>query len=942
MLGSFAKMIFGSSNDRRLKGYKPKVAAINALEPEMQTLSDAELAARTPMFREQFAAGRTLEDLLVPAFATVREAARRTLRQRHFDVQLIGGMVLHEGAIAEMRTGEGKTLVATLATYLNSLAGKGVHIVTVNDYLARRDADWMGSIYKFLGLATGVIVHGLDDDERRRSYAADITYGTNNEFGFDYLRDNMKYDLAQMVQRGHNYAIVDEVDSILIDEARTPLIISGPSDDRSDLYVAIDKSIPRLTGEDFELDEKQRTTNLTDAGNEHMEEMLREFDMLPEGSLYEAVNVTVVHHVNQALRAHKLFRRDKDYIVRKGEVILIDEFTGRMMPGRRFSEGLHQALEAKEHVAIQPENVTLASITFQNYFRLYGKLSGMTGTAATEADEFSEIYKLDVVEIPTNMPVIRLDEDDEVYRTSEEKFRAVIREIEAANANFQPMLVGTTSIEKSEILAEEMKKKGYKQIDFSEPEALQKLYAAARSDKPSKLFAVLNARFHEQEAYIVAEAGVPGAITIATNMAGRGTDIQLGGNVEMRVAQECAALPEGPERDAKEAGIRAEVETFRGKAIAAGGLYIIGTERHESRRIDNQLRGRSGRQGDPGRSKFFLSLKDDLMRIFGSDRMESMLVKLGLKEDEAIVHSWINKALEKAQQKVEARNFDIRKNILKYDNVMNDQRKIVFEQRREMMAQESLEDMITDMRHGVVDDSITKHIPRDSYPETWDIDGLKHSAQASFNISPPVEEWAKEEGITEDDMHERLRTAADEAYGGRVEKNGAEVMRYIEKQVVLQALDHHWREHLVILDHLRQVVGWRGMAQRDPLNEYKSEAFELFSELIAHLRATTTSQLNRVEVAFEPAPPPMMPLEVSHAEASAYADGAIDPAFTTARAAPAAAQAPKPGFGELGGGATEALLREPSGRGAFGKVGRNQPCPCGSGKKYKHCHGAAV
>ncbi len=942
MLGSFAKMIFGSANDRRLKKYAPKVAAINALEPEVEKLSDDELRGRTLIFREQFSAGRTLEDLLVPAFATVREAARRTLRQRHFDVQLIGGMVLHEGAIAEMKTGEGKTLVATLACYLNAIAGKGVHVVTVNDYLARRDAEWMGAIYKFLGLTTGIIVHGLDDDERRRSYNADITYGTNNEFGFDYLRDNMKYDLAQMVQRGHNYAIVDEVDSILIDEARTPLIISGPSDDKSDLYIAIDKAIPRLGEEDFELDEKQRTTNLTDSGNEHMEEMLRELGVPMEGSLYEAANVTIVHHVNQALRAHKLFKRDKDYIVRKGEVIIIDEFTGRMMPGRRFSEGLHQALEAKEHVAIQPENVTLASITFQNYFRLYCKLSGMTGTAATEADEFADIYKLDVVEIPTNMPVIRTDEDDEVYRTSEEKFRAVLREIEAANANLQPMLVGTTSIEKSEQLAEAMKKKGYKQIDFSEPEALHRLYAAARSAKPSKLFAVLNARFHEQEAYIVAEAGVPGAITVATNMAGRGTDIQLGGNVEMRVAQECAALEPGDECDAREAEIRAEVLKFREKAVAAGGLYIIGTERHESRRIDNQLRGRSGRQGDPGRSKFFLSLKDDLMRIFGSDRMESMLVKLGLKEDEAIVHPWINKALEKAQQKVEARNFDMRKNILKYDNVMNDQRKIVFEQRRDMMARDSLEDTITEMRHGVVDDLIAKHIPADAYPEAWDAEGLKQSVQASLNIALPVADWAKEEGITEDEMHERLEAEADKAYGSRVERNGADVMRFIEKQIVLQSLDHHWREHLVTLDHLRQVIGWRGMAQRDPLNEYKSEAFELFGELIANLRQTTTAQLNRVEVAFEPAPPPMAALEASHAEASAYSEGAFEAAFASARAAPAAAQAFGPERRDSAQPDAETLLREPPARGAYGKVGRNQPCPCGSGKKYKHCHGAIV
>ncbi|HUI20524.1 MAG TPA: preprotein translocase subunit SecA [Methylocella sp.] len=941
MLGSLAKKIFGSSNDRRLKGYRPTVAAINALEPEIQKLSDAELAGRTIAFREQFAAGKTLDDLLVPAFATVREAARRVLGQRHFDVQLIGGMVLHEGAIAEMRTGEGKTLVATLACYLNALAGNGVHVVTVNDYLARRDAEWMGSIYHFLGLSTGIIVHGLDDDDRRRAYAADITYGTNNEFGFDYLRDNMKYELSQMVQRGHHYAIVDEVDSILVDEARTPLIISGASDDRSDLYIAIDKVLPQLTEEDYELDEKQRTTNLTDAGNEHMEQLLGDLGVLSEGSLYDASNVTVVHHVNQALRAHKLFKRDKDYIVRKGEVVIIDEFTGRMMPGRRYSEGLHQALEAKEHVTIQPENVTLASITFQNYFRLYGKLAGMTGTAATEADEFAEIYKLDVVEIPTNKPVKRHDEDDEVYRTAEEKLRAIIREIDAANANFQPMLVGTTSIEKSEQLAEAMKRHGYKQIDFSHPEALQKLYAAARSDKPSKLFAVLNARFHEQEAYIVAEAGVPGAITVATNMAGRGTDIQLGGNVEMRVAQECANLPESADREAKEAEIRAEVERFRGKAIAGGGLYIIGTERHESRRIDNQLRGRSGRQGDPGRSKFFLSLKDDLMRIFGSDRMDSMLVKLGLKEDEAIVHPWINKALEKAQQKVEARNFDMRKNILKYDNVMNDQRKVVFEQRREMMAQDSLEEMITDMREGVVDDLIARFIPRDSYPEAWDIEEFSKAVQAAFNISLPLADWAKEEGISEEEMHERLRLAADEAYAARVDKNGAELTRYIEKQIVLQALDHLWREHLVTLDHLRQVVGWRGMAQRDPLNEYKAEAFELFSELIKQLRETTTTQLNRVEVAFEQ-PPPMETLEISSNDVTASSNNAFNAAFATP-------VAPAPGVGKpvfsgsSGAAAAETLVRDPAEpREAYGKVGRNQPCPCGSGKKYKHCHGAVV
>ncbi len=936
MLGSFAKKIFGSSNDRRLKSYRPKVAAINALEPEWRKLTDAELAAKTEAFRAELAAGKTLDDILAPAFATVREASRRVLGQRHFDVQLVGGMVLHEGAIAEMRTGEGTTLVATLATYLNALAGKGVHVVTVNDYLARRDAEWMGAIYHFLGMSTGVIVHGVEDDERRRAYAADITYGTNNEYGFDYLRDNMKYELAHMVQRGHSFAIVDEVDSILIDEARTPLIISGPSDDKSELYNSIDKVLPRLDREDYDVDEKQRSTNLTERGNEHMEELLREAGILTEGSLYEAINVTIVHHVNQALRAHKLFQRDKDYIVRNGEVVIIDEYTGRMMPGRRYSEGLHQALEAKEHVQVQPENVTLASITFQNYFRLYAKLAGMTGTATTEADEFAEIYKLDVVEIPTNVPVERFDEDDEVYRSAEEKLRAVTREIEAANAKLQPMLVGTTSIEKSEQLAEAMKAQGYKQIDFTEARALEKLYAAARSAKPSKLFAVLNARFHEQEAYIVAEAGVPGAITIATNMAGRGTDIKLGGNVEMRVAQECADVPEGPEREAKEAEIRSEVEDFKAKAIAAGGLYIIGTERHESRRIDNQLRGRAGRQGDPGRSKFFLSLKDDLMRIFGSDRMENMLVKLGLKEDEAIVHPWINKALEKAQQKVEARNFDMRKNILKYDNVMNDQRKVVFEQRREMMAKDSLEEMIDDMREGVVDDLIAKHVPPDAYPEAWDVEGLAHSAEAAFNIALPLADWAKEEGITEEDMRERLKKAADEAYAARVEKNGPEVTRYIEKQVVLQALDHLWREHLLTLDHLRQVVGWRGMAQRDPLNEYKSEAFQLFDELIAQLREATTTQLSRVEVAFERAPPPeAAPGAFLQTGAGASFEGPVSAAPTLAFH-PAA-----PAFGAEEAGSTATLVRPAQdGEAAYGKVGRNQPCPCGSGKKYKHCHGA--
>jgi len=965
MWATLAKKIFGTANDRRLKGYRPKVAAINALEPEIQKLSDDELAARTVQFREELAAGKSLDDLLIPAFATVREAGRRVFGQRHFDVQLIGGMVLHEGGIAEMRTGEGKTLVATLATYLNALSGQGVHVITVNDYLARRDAEWMGQLYRFLGLSTGIIVHGLDDAERRAAYAADITYGTNNEFGFDYLRDNMKYELGHMVQRGHSFAIVDEVDSILVDEARTPLIISGPSDDKSDLYNLVDTFLPHLIAEDYEVDEKQRTTHLTEAGNEHIEALLGEAGVLKDGSLYDAANVTLVHHVNQALRAHKLFQRDKDYIVRGGEVVIIDEFTGRMMPGRRYSEGLHQALEAKEHVQVQPENVTLASITFQNYFRLYKKLAGMTGTAATEADEFAEIYKLDVVSIPTNKPVRRHDEDDEVYRTNEEKLRAITREIAAASETLQPMLVGTTSIEKSEQLADFMLKQGYKQIDFSEPKALQKLYAAARAGKPSKLFAVLNARFHEQEAYIVAEAGVPGAITVATNMAGRGTDIKLGGNVEMRVEQECGALPEGPEREAKEAEIRAEVDRFREQAIAAGGLYIIGTERHESRRIDNQLRGRSGRQGDPGRSKFFLSLKDDLMRIFGSDRMESMLLKLGLKEDEAIVHPWINKALEKAQQKVEARNFEMRKNILKYDNVMNDQRKVVFEQRREMMGQDSLEEIIHEMRTGVIDDLIAKHVQHDAYPEAWNIEGLTEGVDTALNLALPLADWAKEEGISDEAMHERLQQAADQAYAERVERNGPDLMRYIEKQVVLQVLDHLWREHLVTLDHLRQVIGWRGLAQRDPLNEYKSEAFELFDELITHLRETTTAQLSRVEVAFAPpdgaafsdeepaaAPfdpiPALPPLATSIAMEGPTETGQTEVSFLPLQGAEAfngrdilaaaGESGLEPGLATLerGAGGAERNSDDPQ---SWGRVGRNEPCPCGSGKKYKHCHG---
>ncbi len=955
MLGALAKKIFGSANDRRLKTYAPKVAAINALEPEMAALSDDALKARTGQFKAELGAGKSLDDILVPAFATVREAAKRTLGQRHFDVQLIGGMVLHEGSIAEMKTGEGKTLVATLAVYLNALSGKGVHVVTVNDYLARRDADWMGQIYTFLGLTVGVIVHGLDDAERAQSYGCDITYGTNNEYGFDYLRDNMKYEVAQMVQRGHNFAIVDEVDSILVDEARTPLIISGPIDDRSDLYMAIDQVVPKLAREDYDLDEKQRTVNLTESGNERIEELLREADLLKEGTLYDAGNVTLVHHVNQALRAHKLFHKDKDYIVRNDEVVIIDEFTGRMMQGRRYSEGQHQALEAKERVTVQPENQTLASITFQNFFRLYGKLAGMTGTAATEADEFQEIYKLEVVEIPTNQPVARVDEDDEVFRTAAEKYKAIIAEIDKAHARLQPVLVGTASIEKSELIAELMVQTGYRQIDFSDPKALAKLYEGARTGKPTKLFAVLNARFHEQEAYIVAEAGVPGAITVATNMAGRGTDIKLGGNVEMRIAQEAAS--EGGGDPASVAAIRDEIESWRGVVLGSGeaadpeagrkhnlpgGLYIIGTERHESRRIDNQLRGRSGRQGDPGRSKFYLSLGDDLMRIFGSERMDGMLTKLGLKEDEAIVHPWINRAIEKAQQKVEARNFDMRKNILKYDNVMNDQRKVVFEQRREFMTAESVRDTIDEMRQGVIDDLVATHIPEGVYPEQWDISGLAEASAGVLNIDAPVADWAKEEGIAEDEMRERLRKISGESYSARVEKNSAEVMTYVEKQVLLQSLDHLWREHLVTLDHLRQVIGWRGYAQRDPLNEYKSEAFDLFNQLVGQLREQVTGQLMRIDVVFqEPESPDLPSMFGEH----------LDPAtgeneFVSGHATGSF------GSGSAGGGGpalgwaasematdTAVLERDPINPASWGRVGRNEPCPCRSGRKYKHCHG---
>ena len=940
MIGAVARKLFGSSNDRRIRTYRPRVDEINALEPELAKLSDEALRARTDEFKKQLAEGATLDDILAPAFATVREAAKRTLGQRHFDVQLIGGMVLHEGRIAEMKTGEGKTLVATLPVYLNALAGRGVHVVTVNDYLAKRDAEWMGQVYKFLGLTVGIIVHGLDDEQRKKEYDSDVTYGTNNELGFDYLRDNMKYRLEDMAQRGHTYAIVDEVDSILIDEARTPLIISGPLDDRSEFYNTIDTYIPNLSKEDFELDEKQRTVNLTEVGMEKMEVALRDSGVLKSDSLYDVENVSVVHHVNQALRAHKLFQRDKDYIVRNGEVVIIDEFTGRMMPGRRYSEGLHQALEAKEHQPIQPENQTLASITFQNYFRMYEKLGGMTGTASTEADEFQDIYNLEVLEIPTNMPMVRIDDDDEVYRTGLEKYRAVITLIDDCKKRGQPVLVGTTSIEKSEQLAEMLRQQGWEQHDFSDPNAFAALYSGDEGATKAKVFAILNARYHEQEAYIISQAGVPGAITIATNMAGRGTDIQLGGSADMRIRQELTDIEDPREREKgpRATEIRAQIARLKEKALAAGGLYVLGTERHESRRIDNQLRGRSGRQGDPGHSKFFLSLEDDLMRIFGTDKLDGMLQKLGLKENEAIIHPWINKALEKAQQKVEARNFDIRKNILKFDNVMNDQRKVIFDQRVEWMDDKVVAEVVADMRHNVLDDLVAKHVPENAYPEQWDTAGLKEELKRVLNLDLPVDEWAKEEGIADEEIFSRVERRADEHMAAKVAQWGADVLRYVEKSILLQTLDHLWREHLVMLDHLRQVIGLRGYGQRDPLNEYKAEAFNLFEAMSQSLREAVTAQLMRVEIqATAPQQPaPLPPMQAHKADPTTGEDEmalAMAGADTLARHGIGAAT------GMAAARPLQAPARNPNDPTSWGKVGRNELCPCGSGKKFKHCHG---
>ena len=905
MFASLARALFGTANDRSLKAYQKRVPQINALEPAMQAMSDDALRGQTAVFRARLAAGETLDSLLPEAFATVREAAVRVFAMRHFDVQMIGGMVLNEGKIAEMQTGEGKTLVATLPVYLNALPGRGVHVVTVNDYLARRDAEWMGQLYGWLGMTTGIIVHGLDDQQRRDAYNADITYGTNNEFGFDYLRDNMKYRLEDMTQRDFAYAIVDEVDSILIDEARTPLIISGPAEDSSDLYRTVNAVVAELVKDEttYEKDEKARTVSMTEAGSERVEDMLREAGIITEGNLYDIYNVSVVHHVQQSLRSHTLFARDVDYIVRDDKVVIIDEFTGRMMEGRRYSDGLHQALEAKEFVTVQPENQTLASITFQNYFRLYPKLSGMTGTAMTEADEFAEIYKLDVVEIPTNVDVLRKDGDDEVYRSATEKYEAVATLIDEARGRGQPVLVGTTSIEKSETISELLKKKKVPH-------------------------AVLNARFHEQEAVIVSQAGAPGAVTIATNMAGRGTDIKLGGNLDMRLKIELEGINDPDAAAARAQEIRDEIAVNHDIVKAAGGLFVIGTERHESRRIDNQLRGRSGRQGDPGASRFFLSLEDDLMRIFGSDRMGGMLTKLGLKEGEAIVHPWINKALEKAQKKVEARNFDMRKNVLKYDDVMNAQRREVYAQRKEYMRAADVAETVADMRAEVIGQMVTARIPERAFAEQWESAELAVDIKRVLNLDLPIEDWAREEGIDESGILERVQKAADQFMAAKAANLGPDLMRYVEKNLLLQVLDQVWKEHLLALDHLRQGIGLRAYGQRDPLNEYKTEAFALFNSLLDELKERVTQALARVELGPDPnaasyAPPPSPPPMIeSHPD-------------------------PEPQVANYGMAETDTLTRvaagvDPNDPTTWAATPRNAACPCGSGKKFKHCHGKTM
>ncbi|MFC6636117.1 preprotein translocase subunit SecA [Sulfitobacter sp. JBTF-M27] len=894
-IGTIAKKVFGTPNDRKIKAVRPLVEQINALEPEFEKLSDDGLKDKTEELAKRAMSGESLDDLLPEAFANCREAARRTLGLRAFDTQLMAAVFLHQGNISEQKTGEGKTLTAALAAYLNALTGKSVHVVTVNEYLVRRDADWMGKVFSALGLTTGAAISGQSTEEKRAAYDCDITYATNNELGFDYLRDNMKSNLDEILQKHHNYAIVDEVDSILIDEARTPLIISGPAQDRSEMYVTIDKLIPELREEHYELDEKSRNVTFTDEGNEFLEELLHQHGLMEEGqSLYDPESTTIVHHVNQGLRAHKLFMKDKDYIVRDGEIMLIDEFTGRMMQGRRLSDGLHQAIEAKEGLSIMPENVTLASVTFQNYFRLYDKLAGMTGTALTEAEEFGEIYGLGVVEIPTNLPIARVDEDDAVYRSVGEKYKAMIEKAKEAHAKGQPCLIGTTSIEKSELLSQMLKAEG---IEHN----------------------VLNARHHEQEAQIIADAGKLGAVTIATNMAGRGTDIQLGGNVEMKVLEAITADPDADPNEVR-ARIEAEHADEKRKVIEAGGLYVLASERHESRRIDNQLRGRSGRQGDPGRTSFFLSLEDDLMRIFGSERLEKVLTTLGLKEGEAIVHPWVNKSLERAQAKVEGRNFDIRKQLLKFDDVMNEQRKVIFGQRRDIMEADDLNEITTDMRHQVIDDLIDTYMPPKTYADQWDVKGFHDAVIEHLNMNLPIVEWCEEEGVDDEVIRERLIEATDKMMADKAEIFGDENMRNIEKQMLLQAIDTKWRDHLMTLEHLRSVVGFRGYAQRDPLNEYKNESFQLFESMLDSLRQEVTQKLAQIQPMTEEERAAM--IEELRAQQAAMAA--------------AASQSE-----QIAGGPTEEAAEgfvedDPS---TWGNPGRNEMCPCGSGKKFKHCHG---
>ena len=908
MFAAVAKSIFGSANDRYVRGLGKYVDAINAFEPNVQALTDDELRGQTDKFRKRLAGGEKLDDMLPEAFATVREAAIRTLGQRHYDVQLIGGIALHRGEIAEMKTGEGKTLVATLAVYLNALEGKGVHVVTVNDYLARRDADWMGQIYRFLGMSVGVIVPNLTDEERRAAYAADITYGTNNELGFDYLRDNMKYSREQMVQRPFSFAIVDEVDSILIDEARTPLIISGPTDDKSDLYISVDKIVKTFVASDYDLDEKQKSVVLTEEGTEKAERMLEEGGLIEGRNLYDVANTQVVHHLNQALKANVMFRKDIDYIVKDGKVVIIDEFTGRMMEGRRWSDGLHQGVEAKEGVAIEPENQTLASITFQNYFRMYPKLSGMTGTAMTEAPEFFDIYKMNVVAIPTNVPVQRIDEDDVFYKSMPEKFASIAEELKTKQELGQPVLVGTVSIEKSEMLSEYLEKEGVKH-------------------------SVLNARFHEQEAHIVAQAGRMGAITIATNMAGRGTDIQLGGNLEFRMLDEFPDLVQGtPEYEAQAVKIREEIAAEKRRVLEVGGLYVLGTERHESRRIDNQLRGRSGRQGDPGLSKFYLSLDDDLLQIFGPQTMFSRLMNKNLEDGEAIVSPWISKAIETAQKKVEARNYDIRKQVVEFDDVMNDQRKVVYEQRADIMDAESVADVIADMRIETAAAIVAVNCPEGTYPEQWNIEGLKEGLDVVFGLHAPIDDWLEEEAIDPQMVTERVQKLAEDAMAAKLTDVEPERWGEVEKQILIQTLDHHWKEHLATLDALRQVIHLRSYAQKKPIDEYKQEAFLLFERLLVSIREEVTQILMRAQVQLEAPPPPVLPDFITqHLDPFSGDDDTADIDASTGAVLSSVPfgnipQQPLPQR-EAQGGVVEA------------PISRNAPCPCGSGKKYKHCHG---